>query len=630
MNNFSKNKTIWILLVAMMIIIIGASSAVIGSAKTPPMTSTENPPMLWIVAGEPSETVVKNPPPQEFLLHAPQTANITVNYNGVWDAEAQNAFEYAVSIWETQITSSVPIIVEAEWEDLGNNSGILGGARAATLHSDFPNAPLSNTLYPVALANKISGTDLYAGVDILAVFNSAFPNWYFGTDGNPGGSIDFASVVLHEIGHGLGFFGLMRYGSDCGGSNLGCWAPQQSNIPGIYDRFAENEAGTPLLSFPNYSPELGEQLTSNVVYFDGPNANAANGNTRVPLVTTIFGNWQPGSSYSHLAESFNGTANALMTYSLGAFEANHNPGPVMLGMFADMGWAISAPIPTSTPTPTVTPLGTCVPVTSIPPQATPVGDQTSYLPVVQNYLNCLPPRTATPTPTATATSTGGYTNLFFDNFESAFPGSWQLFSFGSTSGFQWGQSNCNPYQGSFSAWGIGGGSSGLGYPCDTDYPLNVDNWMIYGPFSTVGMTAADLTFETWFNTETQWDTMCFLASSVGGTIISDYDGWCWSGNSYTVENNVNGWVADGLNIGDIFNDGGSVNLLGDESVWISFVFFSDFSAVFPTGVFVDNVLVRGCATNCVFDLNVAQPLGSDVQKLTWDEFQALKENTSKQ
>ena len=43
--------------------------------------------------------------------------------------------------------------------------------------------------------------------DIITSFNShAAVDWYFGTDGNtPSRRRDFVSVVLHEIGHGLGF-----------------------------------------------------------------------------------------------------------------------------------------------------------------------------------------------------------------------------------------------------------------------------------------------------------------------------------------------------------------------------------------------------------------------------------------
>lgn len=622
--NFSP-KTLWLFLAGLMVVSLIASGVAIGSAQAPKMSILENPPKVWITAGEPSEVVVRNRPPAEFLRNAPQTANITVTYVGTWDASAQAAFEYAVSIWETQITSSVEIQVEAEWDNLG--PGILGGAGAEDIVRDFPGAPVAGTWYPVALANKISGSDQMPGaVDIGAAFNSAFSSWYFGTDGNPpGDQYDFVSVVLHEIGHGLGFFGSMSVGSNCGGAGIGCWG-YGSGYPTIYDRFTENGAGTSLLSFPNFSSELAAQLTSNNIFFDGPNANAANGNARVPLYAP--GTWQQGSSYSHLAESFNGTVNALMTYSIGPGDSEHAPGPVMLGMFTDMGWGITTPTPTPTKTSTPTQIPTCTPFPTVTPVPTLEGATNVYLPLANKAItNCLPNSggggpTATPTPTAT--STGGYFDIYYDNFEGTFPGPWQLASTGSTPGFEWGQSNCQAQNSTFSAWGIGGGSSGQGYPCASNYPNNVETWMTYGPFSTAGLTASYMTFGTWFYTEQSYDFICYLASAVGGTDPTDYEGWCWSGDSQSVTGNVAGWIQEFLNLGDIYGDG-TVNFLGDSSVWVSFYFYSDEIFTYPTGAFVDNAWIRGCITNCTLDANGIQPLDG-VQKLPWKEFQTLKES----
>lgn len=53
------------------------------------------------------------------------TANIEVTYDGFSQA-AQDAFQAAVDVWETQIVSSRVIHVNARWEPLG--SGILGSA----------------------------------------------------------------------------------------------------------------------------------------------------------------------------------------------------------------------------------------------------------------------------------------------------------------------------------------------------------------------------------------------------------------------------------------------------------------------------------------------------------------------
>ena len=273
-----------------------------------------------------------NPPPAH-LGRAPATADIQVNYIGAWTAPAQQAFEYAVSIWEGLLVSAVPIVVNAEYADLG--PGILGGAGPWTFHRNFANAPQPNTWYPVAIANARAGADLNgANPEIDSVFSSTF-NWYYGTDGNPPpNQVDFVSVVLHELGHGLGFVGIAFYQNSSSASLLG------NGSPSVYSRYTQTATGTPLLSLPDGSAQLAGQLTSNSIYFSGPNGDAANGG-RIKLYAP--NPWQQGSSYSHLDEIFNNTPNALMTYSIGFGQAEHHPGPVTLGMFVDMGWTVYTP-----------------------------------------------------------------------------------------------------------------------------------------------------------------------------------------------------------------------------------------------------------------------------------------------
>jgi cysteine-rich repeat protein len=126
-----------------------------------------------------------------------------------------NAFEYAADIWAATVASDVTIVVEAAFDPLlcGASFAVLGQAGPVSAFRDFAGAPLANTWYPVALANRFAGVDLDPGVpDIGATFNStfgagcAFPvGFYYGLDANPGGDTDFVSVVLHELGHGLGF-----------------------------------------------------------------------------------------------------------------------------------------------------------------------------------------------------------------------------------------------------------------------------------------------------------------------------------------------------------------------------------------------------------------------------------------
>ena len=129
-------------------------------------------------------------------------STFVVTYNG-FTPQAQTAFQAAVNVWASQIQSSVPIRVTANWTTLGPNT--LGSAGPRHVFRNFSGAPDPNTWFPGAVANKLSGIDLAPNDDdIVANFNSSF-NWYLGTDGNAGMQFDLMTVVLHELGHGLGF-----------------------------------------------------------------------------------------------------------------------------------------------------------------------------------------------------------------------------------------------------------------------------------------------------------------------------------------------------------------------------------------------------------------------------------------
>lgn len=113
------------------------------------------------------------------------------------------AFQHAAEIWSRRLDSNVPIRIRAQFTALG--PGILGSAGPVSVARDFLNAPLANTWYHVALANKLAGLDLFpANDDINANFSSNF-NFYLGLDNNHGPQPDLVTVLLHEFAHGLGF-----------------------------------------------------------------------------------------------------------------------------------------------------------------------------------------------------------------------------------------------------------------------------------------------------------------------------------------------------------------------------------------------------------------------------------------
>ena len=313
------------------------------SPETPPQLEKLNKYLPIIYTADPNPNPFFVPPPTSFRQDAPATATFTINYlEGVtniggdycntWPAAAKTAFTYAANVWGTLINSSIPIEIDACWTDLP--TGVLGYSGSDAYYRNFTGAPQANTWFAVSLANALSGSDLNgADPDMHIAYSRTF-NWHYDPSTTPpGDKYDFATVVLHEIGHGLNFAGSMTVSG-----GLGYWGWAQYPDPSIYDRFTENGSGTPLLSYTNGSTALRDQLISGNIYFDGPNANAANSASRVKLYAP--GTWSSGSSYAHLDEIFNGTPHALMTYSLGTGEAIHAPGTVALGLLKDLGWTL--------------------------------------------------------------------------------------------------------------------------------------------------------------------------------------------------------------------------------------------------------------------------------------------------
>ena len=297
------------------------------------------------------------PPPRAYrnliAKNGTPKANIEVTYIGFESApEAKTAFQTAVDIWSSLLNSSVTIHVEANWTTFENNE-VLGGAfpgtffRSTTLGSQFPQAL---TWYPVALAEKLARRDLNSpgdttisngdttinlpNPDIRASFNSEREDWYFGTDGNPPAEqFDFVSIVLHELCHGLGFASLTTFDEQTEVGSL-----INDGTPAIFDIFLEDGSRQSLLNqtlYPDPSLAMGNALRSSL-FFDAPIVTDNQGG-RIPLFSPPT--YDPGSSTAHLDNAtYERTVNSLMTpfAALGASE--QAPGPVILQMFADMGW----------------------------------------------------------------------------------------------------------------------------------------------------------------------------------------------------------------------------------------------------------------------------------------------------
>lgn len=176
---------------------------------------------------------------QQQIVASPQSATITiVNGDGAGEGfndpaarvaeggnsgttlgqQRLNLFTNAAAIWGAYLDSGVPTKVNAQFNVLtpcSSGGGVLGSAGTRFTTFGFAGAVFANTDYHIALANKLSGSDLTGGQDLIsATFNTNVDNaclgagtrFYYGLDNStPAGTINLLVVLLHELGHGLGF-----------------------------------------------------------------------------------------------------------------------------------------------------------------------------------------------------------------------------------------------------------------------------------------------------------------------------------------------------------------------------------------------------------------------------------------
>ena len=187
-------------------------------------------------------------------------------------------FNAAAQIWAAFLDSSVPIQILAQFDPLtpcSSEGGVLGSAGALGLVSDFTNAEFTNTLYHVALANKVAGIDHSGSPDVSATFNSSVDtgclgggsHFYYGLDNaTPSGTINLFVVLLHEMGHGLG-----------SSSFTGQTGAYLGGIPDIWARYLfDGTAGLTWFQMNN-AERAPSAINTNNLFWDDANVRNASG-----------------------------------------------------------------------------------------------------------------------------------------------------------------------------------------------------------------------------------------------------------------------------------------------------------------------------------------------------------------
>jgi len=254
-------------------------------------------------------TIINNDDPNEGFNDPTPVSPEGGNTGTTLGQQRLNVFNYAAQIWGAFLDSGVTIQVRSNFDPLTctSTSAVLGSAGTIYVVRNFPNAQFTNTWYHAALANKQAGSDLdTSNPDIQARFNSSLNGnpsclggwrFYLGLDNStPPNTINLLVVVLHELGHGLGFSSFVN----------GSTGQLLSGFPDVYTTFMyDRTVGLYWNNMTDAQRQVSATNNGNVLW-DGPNLKIASGfltagretsTGRVQLYTpTTFAS---GSSISH-------------------------------------------------------------------------------------------------------------------------------------------------------------------------------------------------------------------------------------------------------------------------------------------------------------------------------------------
>jgi hypothetical protein len=327
--HFLRIKSVHLSLATKLLVVSTLFLSGLGIPTADAITFRQIPATKWfsVLAGDSfvSSTIRKaDPNLPSKSLEAASRFDVTYNNFPQW---AKNEVQDALEIWATNFKSSVAITVDATWER-SKSSEVLGSANSGSYFSSFPGAPDPGLWYVSALANALSGRDLDKNnPEIIIQVNSEAP-WNSRGDGAPNQTeYDLRSVMLHEVGHGLGFSSNDTYESFYGVGTL--------SRPTSFDAYLETIDGQKLIDLPSPSKELGTALTSSLLW-SGTLGIKANGGVKPKIFSPST--YIPGSSISHLDENtFSKSGlDSVMTPILSPGEVFIGPGPLMLAMMEDM------------------------------------------------------------------------------------------------------------------------------------------------------------------------------------------------------------------------------------------------------------------------------------------------------
>lgn len=212
-----------------------------------------------------------------------------------------------------------------------NASEFDGSGPLAFGGSYYPPAPGFNDA--ASFVRLTTGTVLFPGSpDIVLTVDFGY-EWHLGEDIPPWNKVDFFSVLLHEMTHGLGF------------TSLAAATGASQTIPGVYTRFDSfiGRRVPAYFLFSGVPPVLSgavADLTSGALGFAGTAATEYYGQGVMPPVYAP-NPFSPGSSLQHW-DTGNIAGGAVMEHLFSYGKANRRYADVDIGALVDLGYTNAA------------------------------------------------------------------------------------------------------------------------------------------------------------------------------------------------------------------------------------------------------------------------------------------------
>lgn len=253
----------------------------------------------------------------QAVVETLQVGDFTVDLTYAFNETQKGAIRFAFQAWSDRLTAMMPI-------HLTLGFAALGGGTLAEASSSFVSD--GQYAYPLTVYNHIQGEDAYPDdPDYGITFNSNYAFHYGTNDVCPSGYIDFATVLLHEVTHGLGFTDTLY--SD-GTYLLG--------LPSLWETCLYYN-GSRLNTLT--ASQRAAALTSQALYWDGTAAKEANGGTRIQIYAPST--YAPGSTASHWDTGV--TFTTFMKYAIGTGTQIRTINEREVGALEDVGWAVAPP-----------------------------------------------------------------------------------------------------------------------------------------------------------------------------------------------------------------------------------------------------------------------------------------------